>query len=142
MFDITQKRALDTGTIYLVEGDGSPLLDDAGDRLSVTVYGPGSKQWQQAEAESNRRRAIKLQNAGKNKIAAALEDAVEDQARFLTEITISFNGWEFPCPDGKWKSDKEMFRAAYSDDALGFIRSHVHREANDWTVFTKGSATS
>lgn len=142
MFDITQKRALDTATIELVEGDGSPLLDDKGNRLSVTVYGPGSKQWQQAEAESNRRRAIKLQNAGKNKLAAALEDAAEDQVVFLTAITISFNGWEFPAPEGKWKSEKDMFRAAYSDDALGFIRNHIHREANDWTVFTKGSVTS
>ena len=142
MFDITQKRALETATIELVEGDGSPLLDNDGTRLSVTVYGPGSKQWQQSDAERNRRRAIKLQNAGKNKLAAALDSALEEEINFLVSITISFNGWEFPCADGKWKSDKDMFRAAYSDDALGFIRDHVHKEATDWSVFTKGSATS
>jgi hypothetical protein len=35
-----------------------------------------------------------------------------------------------------------MFRAAYSDDSIGFIRDHVFGEVRDWTAFTKGSATS
>lgn len=140
-FDITKKRAAETGTIELVNGDGSPMLDDEGNALSVTVHGPGSRQWVQADAERNRKRTSRLEK-NRGKLSAALDHAREDEVDFLVSVTISFNGWEYPCADGKWKSTADMFRAAYADDTLGFIRDHVHREVNDWSGFTKGSATN
>ena len=55
---------------------------------------------------------------------------------------MSFNGWEYPNPDGKkWPTKRAEFLAAYSDDTIGFIRDHVNSEANNWSAFTKGSAT-
>lgn len=137
-FDITKKRALETAHVELVEGDGSPMYDDEGERLSVTVHGPGSKQWRQADAERSRRRTQRIEK--NRKLSAAMDGAEGDEVDFLVAITISFNGWEYPAPDGKWKSQNDMFRAAYSDDSIGYIRDHVHKEANDWGVFTNGSA--
>jgi hypothetical protein len=137
MFDITKKRALETAQIELVNGDGSPMYDEAGNELSVTVHGPGSKLWQQADAERSRKRTARIQ---KNRnISAALDQGREDEIDFLCAITVSFNGWEYP---GEFKTSGDMHRAAYSDDSIGFIRDHVHREANDWSVFTRGSAKS
>lgn len=142
MFDITKKRALETAEIELVEGDGSPLYDDNGNRLSVTVHGPGSKVWQQANAEMNRRRTQRIEK-NRGKITAALENAREDQVDFLCRVTISFNGWEYPSPDGKkWPTQVAMFRAAYEDDTIGYIRDHVDSEARDWSAFTRGSGTA
>ncbi len=140
-FDITKKRAMETAEIDLVSGDGSPLYDDDGNSLSVTVHGPGSRQWVQADAERSRKRTARIEK-NRGKISAALDHAREDEIDFLVAVTISFNGWEYPCPDGKWKLPADMFRAAYADETLGFIRDHVHREANDWSVFTKGSANN
>jgi hypothetical protein len=137
MFDITKKRALETAKIPLVNGDGSPMYDEAGNELSVTVHGPGSKLWQQADAERSRRRTARMEKRGK--ISAALDHAREDEVDFLCAITVSFNGWEYP---GEFKTSGDMHRAAYDDDSIGFIRDHVHKEATDWSVFTKGSATS
>lgn len=48
MFDITTLAATDTSTVELVGGDDAPLFDDKGKRLSITVYGPGSKVYQRA----------------------------------------------------------------------------------------------
>lgn len=142
MFDITKKRALEIADIPLVNGDGSPLYDDDGNELSVTVHGPGSKIWQQADAERSRRRTARIEKA-RGRIAAALDHARDDETDFLCSITVSFNGWEYPNPEGgEWRGKADMFRAAYSDDAIGYIRDHVHKEANDWSVFTRGSATS
>lgn len=137
-FDITKVRALETADIELVKGDGSPLYDDEGNVLSVTVNGPGSKLWQQADAERNRRRTQRIEK-NRGKLAAALENAKEDEIDFLTAITVRFNGWEYP---GDFPAQRDMFRAAYSDDTIGYIRDHVHKEATDWSVFTRGSATS
>ena len=135
-FDITKKRAADTGIIDLKDKDGSPLLDDEGNQLSVTVHGPGSKVWQQANTDKARKQAERMRKNG-NKIEAAFDNAIADQVEFLIRVTISFNGWEYPVDKGG-----DMFRAAYSDNSLGYIRDHVFAEVNDWANFSNGSAKS
>lgn len=140
-FDITKKRASEIAQIELKEGDGSPLLDDKGNQLHATVHGPGSKIWQQANAEMSRRRAEKMRKGGK--VESALDGAKDDQIDFLTRVTVSFDGWEYPPAEGeKFTTPADMFRAAYSDDRIGFIRDHLYSEVNDWSAFTKGSAKS
>lgn len=71
------------------------------------------------------------------RVEAALDKAVADQVDFLTAITVSFDGWTYPAEKGS-TDPRAMFRAAYSDDTLGFIRDQVFEEATDWAVFTKG----
>lgn len=141
-YDITKKRATETAEIELVDGDGAPLNDDKGERLSVTVHGPGSKVWQQADADRNRKRAARLEKNG-GKVSRVIDGAHGDEVDFLCRVTISFNGWTYPAPgDTPWPSNEAMFRAAYGDDTLGFIRDHVHREVHQWSAFTQGSASS
>lgn len=131
-FDITKKRATETGVIELKDADGSPLLDDDGNVLTVTVHSPASKQYQQAQAEINRKRAERMRKNG-GKVEAALDNAVSDQIEFLTRITVAFSGVDHP--DAKAKG---LARAIYEDDALGFVRDHVYAEASDWGSFTNG----
>lgn len=143
MFDITKKRAAETAEIELVTGEGAPLYgDDLQKPLSVTAFGPGSKQWQQADAERARRRTLRIEK-NRGRLTAALDHAREDEIDFLVAVTISFNGWNYPGQDGaQWPDQKAMFRAAYSDDTIGYIRDHVSKEVSGWEAFTKGSATS
>ena len=136
-FDITQKRATDTGVIELKNGDGSPMVNEKGEPFTVTVHSPASKIWMQADADKSRKRAERLRKNG-GKVEAALDGATQDQIEFLTRVTLRFNG-DIEHPDA---GTKGLTRAIYEDDALGFIRDHVDREVNDWSAFTKGSATS
>lgn len=129
-FDITKKRASATGDIELKDGDGSPLLDEKGNPLTISVYSPASKQWEQASAEMNRKRAERMRKNG-GKMEAALDNAKQDQIEFLCRVTVSLNGFDYPVKDG------DPIRALYEDDALGYIRDHVYAEANDWSAFTK-----
>lgn len=137
-FDITKKRALESAKIDLVNGDGSPLLDDDGNQLTVTVFGPGSKRWQQADTDRNRKRTARIEK-NRGRLAAALDNAKADEVDFLVAITISFDGWTYPAPtEAGWPTSADMFRAAYEDDQIGFIRDHVHGQATNWEAFTKG----
>ncbi|EPR09870.1 hypothetical protein M527_07010 [Sphingobium indicum IP26] len=136
-FNISKKRASQTGDIELKNGDGTPMLDDAGNPISVTVHGPASKVWEQAHADKNRKRAMLLRKNG-GRMEAALDNALKDQIEFLCRVTICFNG-DIEHPDA---AAKGLVRAIYEDDELGFIRDHVDGEVNDWSAFTKGSATS
>lgn len=139
MFDITKKRVSETAMIELTDGDGAPLLDDAGNRLAVTLCGPGSKTWQQADAERSRRQAARAEK-NPRKIASAIADhRREDEIDFLVSITVSFDGWHYP---GEFASQKDMFRAAYSDDSIGFIRDQLSKEGNDWSAFAARSTAS
>lgn len=135
-FDITTKRAAESGDIALKDGDGSPLHDEAGNPLSVTVHSPASKQYQQAQAEVNRKRAERLRKNG-GKMEAALDNAREDAIEFLCRVTIRLNNFDYPAAKGS-----DAIRALYEDDALGFIRDHVYADVSDWGSFTKGSATN
>lgn len=137
-FNIKARGASETGTIELKAGDGSPLNDDAGNVLSVTVHSPASKQWEAAQAAMNRKRAERLRKNG-GKLEAALDNAKADQVTFLTAITIRFNG-DIEHPDAENSGD--LARAIYEDDTLGFIRDHVFAESGDWASFTGGSAKS
>ena len=49
MFDITNLAATETSIVELVGGDDAPLFDDKGKRLTITVYGPGTKVYQRAQ---------------------------------------------------------------------------------------------
>jgi hypothetical protein len=144
-FDITRRRAHETAAIPLDDGEGSPLLDDNGKPLSTTVHGPGSKTWRDADAERNRKRALKLEK-NRNKISAVLADARDDDIDFLVAITVSFNGWEYPHPNaangGAWPTQRDMFRAAYSDDSIGYVRDKLLSESGDWAAFTKASSAA
>ena len=81
---------------------------------------------------------MRVRKAG-GRTEAVMDEAREDAIEFLARITISFDGWEYP---GKFDSPVDMFRAAYGDDELGYIRDQLFDEARDWAAFTKGSAKS
>ena len=133
-FDITRKRAAETAVIELTDGDGAPLLDDDGKRLTVTLCGPGSKTWQQADAERSRKMSVRAEK-NPRKIASAISDhRKDDEIEFLIAITVSFNGWTYP---GDYTSNRDMFKAAYSDDGIGYIRDQLSKEGNDWSAFSQ-----
>lgn len=132
-YDITTKRAVLSGEIELKDGDGSPMYDSEGNALSVTVHSPASKQWEQANADQQRKRAERMRKNG-GKMEAALDQGKVDQIDFLCRITIKLNNFEYPVDKGA-----DQIRALYEDDQLGYIRDHVYAEAHDWASFTKGS---
>jgi hypothetical protein len=137
-YDITKEYVADTAVLELDRADGTPMVDGEGNRLSITIHGPSSPLFAQAEAEKKRRMRSRVEKA-KGNIMAGLDETDEDANHFLATITASFNGWEFPCPDGKWKSKQEEYKAAYSERQLGFVRNQVLAFHNDWGNFAKGS---
>jgi len=137
-FDITKFAAADTAVIKLMNGDDTPLLDDAGKRLTVTVYGPGSEQYAEAQQRKQNRIVARLRKKGK--VDASATEIAAENAEFLAACTVSFDGWTYP-PAGN-VSQQEIFRAAYADPKLGFIRDQVFAFIGEWENFTGNSATS
>lgn len=137
MFDITKRRVTDTARIDLTDGDGAPLLDDEGKRLSATLCGPGSRTWQQADAERSRRQASRAEKNPRKIASTIIDHRRDDEIDFLVAITVSFNGWNYP---GEFPSQRDMFRAAYADDSIGYIRDQLSAAGNDWSAFSMNAS--
>jgi len=138
MFDITKLAATETSIVELVGGDDAPLYDDKGKRLTITVYGPGTKVYQRAQHRQQNLIMDKLKKRGRMDQSA--EEKALEQAEFLASCTVSFNGFAYPPADGL--EGQDLFRKAYADPSIGFIAAQVAAHINDWANFTKSSAES
>ena len=138
MFDITKLAATETSIVELVGGDDAPLYDDKGKRLTITVYGPGTKVYQRAQQRQQNQLMDKIKKRGKMDQTA--EEKLAEQADFLAACTVSFNGFAYPPADGL--EGQELFRKAYADPSIGFIAAQVAAHINDWANFTKSSGES
>lgn len=134
MFDISKLAVAETSTIDLEDPNGEALVNDKGDVLSVTVYGPGSKQYQKASGVRNRAVLDYVRKGGKK---MKEDEQRELDADFLASCTVSFNNFSY-----KDLTGYEMFKQAYLDASIGFIAEQVQKSISDWSNFTRGSSKS
>jgi len=130
MFDISTLAVKETAIVELESPDGEPLTNDTGEPITITVYGPGSKRFQDAQGTRNTALLEYFRKGGKKK---GYEQRVLD-AEFLASCTVSFNNFSY-----KDFSGHEMFKAAYLDASIGFISEQVNKAIGDWANFTKAS---
>jgi hypothetical protein len=133
--DLRAFEVEDTGVLELMGPDDKPLLDEEGRQITVTLYGPGSREYKRAEARQQNRLIDKLRKRGKTEESA--EDKARDQADFLAGCTVGFS-------DNVQVGDLQgaaLFKAIYANPKLGFILDQVAKHVAEWGNFTKGSTT-
>jgi hypothetical protein len=131
MFDVSKLAVSATSIIELEDPNGEQLINDSGEVISVTVYGPGSKQFQKASGVRNRAVLDYIRKGGKK---MKDDEQRELDAEFLASCTVSFNGFVY-----KDLTGAEMFKGAYLDPSIGFIAEQVNKAIGDWSNFTQGS---
>lgn len=141
-FDITSAASSSTATHQLKDAEDNLLFTQEGDGrvpVTVTVHGPGSREYKQAEARRSSRQVQRLQKRGKIDISA--DERIEEDAEFLARITVEFSP-NFSYPPAGDATGYALFKAVYSDVSIGFIAEQVQEFAKDWANFSKGSAKS
>ncbi|MDR7331765.1 hypothetical protein [Roseateles asaccharophilus] len=141
--NIKTRAAADTATIDLLDGQGEPLMTEAADGaepqpVTVTLYGPGSKQHAAAVAASQTR-ALKFKRDNKGREPTP-EERTAEQARLLADVTVGFGNLAYADDSGRELEGRELALAVYGDTTLGFIAERVNRASVDWSVFTKPSS--
>lgn len=129
--DISKKAVKDTCDVLLDDASGEPLYDDEGNRCSITIYGPGTREYARAQSRRNQHLIERMQAKGRK-----VDRTAEDNAEFLAEITVSFNNFTY-----KSMSGHEQHKACYLDGGIGYIAEQVSRACGDWANFTDRSAT-
>jgi len=128
--DIRTKAVAQTGRIELRDAN-----DELMEGVAVTVYGPGSKQYAKAQAAQQNRMIDKMKRKGVTNQTA--EQKAAENAEFLSEVTVSFEGLEYDDLEGH-----ALAMAVYSDVTIGFIADQVAKFVGDWSNFSKGSTKS
>lgn len=119
--------------VELPDGEGGKKV--AKRPMTVTVHGPGSRQFKAAQAVSQKAHAATF-SRGKSRETPEQKEARE--ANFLSACTVSFNGFTY---NGGDPTDRETFRACYLDPKRGWLTEQINTELGDWANF-KATAQS
>jgi hypothetical protein len=148
MFDISTIDVADTfevqikhpktGDVIIVGGEAKVVEGETvtvgGAAMSVTVYGPSSRQYRSAQSVASAKLIKRLR-------AKTEPDPDEDTAAtaaFLSACTVSLNNFGY-----KGQSEgREAYRALYLDPKMGWLTEQVNSAMGDWANFTKASSTS
>lgn len=116
------------------DGQGGVLPDKQ--PMSVTVHGPGTKEYRAAQSVSQTAYMATF-HRGRSKETQAQKEARE--AKFLSDCTVSFNHFTYDGGDAKAKS---TFLACYLDPEMGWITEKVNTDMGDWAGFMQAAPTS
>lgn len=132
--DIRTKAVQATSTLHLRDA-ADELMYDGDKPVTVTIYGPGSKQFAKAQAAQQNRMLDILKRKGAADQTA--DQKRSEQAEFLAECTAEFCNLTYGDLTGA-----ALARAVYSDIEIGFIADQVAKHIGDWANFSKPSATN
>jgi hypothetical protein len=134
--DIRKYSVDETGVLALRDSGDEPMLGEDGIPMTITLYGPGSKQYARSQAAQQNRMIDKLKRKGKTEQSA--EEKVREQAEFLAGCTKEFSSnIEMDALQGE-----ALFKAVYSEPDIGFIAEQVGKHLGDWANFKKPSTTT
>ena len=131
--DIRKFAVEETGVLELRDAADEPMLGEDSKPITVTLYGPGSKQYAKAQAAQQNRMIDKLKRKGKSDQTA--EEKARETAEFLAGCTKEFSAnIEMDGLQGE-----ALHRAVYSDTSIGFIAEQVGKHLGEWGNFSKPS---
>lgn len=105
--------------------------------VTVTLYGPGSREHTAATARRNQRLFDRLATKGGKAAKLDAAEQVREQAEFLAACTADIGGWDY-----KGARDRDAVLAAYQDPAVGWIADQVGAALGDWATFLPGPVSS
>jgi len=126
----------ETGVLELLDASGEPMIGEDGKPMTITGYGPGSKQYAKAQAAQQNRMIDKLKARGKTEQSA--DDKTRENAEFLAGCTKSFSSnIEMDGLDGE-----ALYKAVYSEKKLGFVPEQFGKWLSEWGNFSKPSTAT
>lgn len=121
----------DVAEIVLTDFQGEPLKNDEGEPLTIHVYGPSTKEYQEAQHEKNQGIMDMVRNRKKGKDSETTARTID--VKFLARITAKFVGFRYK-PEEE-KTPFEEFLAMYSDGKMIHITEQVNKGVSDLENF-------
>lgn len=123
-FDLGQYEAADVATLEVKTPLGAPLIGAGGQPVRIHLYGPGSVQYQKAQAKFERAvQAATFAALRSKQSAPAADESLRQQAEKLAACTARVE--HFPIEP----------LALYSNPKLSWITNQVVRFGEGWSNF-------
>lgn len=133
--DLSTQAVVDTTTLHIKDAGGELMYSDEARTLpcEIILYGPGSNAFATVSARQSAR-ALKRMEDNDGKVTAPTPDeARKNMAEDLADLTAGFNNITYsPAPDAH---GKELFKAVYAAQGLGYIVKQVNQTVTDWGKF-------
>jgi len=138
-YDLKKLAISQTATMPLRDAAGEKQFDADGKPLSITLYSPAAKQFQQTKHASEERSSARMMSKmqGKQDGKITWSDKLEERAVQLANCTVSFNGFGV---DGL--TGHELFKKVYCDIEIGHIADDVEKFINERSNFMPASTTN
>jgi len=140
MLNLLTLGAAETSAVVLKTAKGAKLIGEDKQPVIITLFGPGSDQFEDASQARLDRQIERRRIRGDAPLTGA--EIREDSAQFLADVTHSASANFSIEPDGRPLQTSEDFVKLYSHKPLGYIYEQLTRVLNDWSNFTPGSVTS
>lgn len=144
---IKKHAVVQTGLCLLNDANDEPMYADGPDgnpdktrRMAIRMYGPGSKEYIEAQSISNNRQLDRLRKKGKTDMTA--EQKLKEIVTLVTACTHSFENIDYEDADGNPLRGTALYKAVYADPELGFVIEQANKFINEWSNFTKASTTT
>ena len=140
MTNIKSLAIASTGVFVVRDASGEAQFNDAGAPMTITVASPGTKQFQQAKHnfEKKKSNSVMALMTGKGDEQKGWEDDTRDLAEFLADVTVSFDNFDY---EGR-SAGKEAYKAAYSDIEIGHIADGLNKYLGERGNFKKPAPTA
>jgi len=128
MKNLKSLAILPTGKYPVTDAAGKVQYQEDGTTpLTITHHSPGTKKFQAALHDFNKKKSGSLSSLLNGKEQKDDPDAdARDLAAFLAEITISFDGFDY-----EGRTGGAAFRAAYEDLEIGHVAAGLNKYAGD-----------
>jgi hypothetical protein len=119
----------------LMYATGSDGEQDLTKPQRIHVYGPGTKQYAQAQAERNNRLVERLQRKGRAKMTA--NETIQERADFVAKCTKLFENID----SDNGSTGEDLYMETYLNPKLGHIAEQVELHARNTANFKQPSTT-
>lgn len=137
-FNIKSLAMSQTADMHVCDANGEKQFNDDGDPITITFYGPASKEYRKVRFENEQvAQAQATEIVLGKKSSLTWQDKAENRAEYLSKLTVSFNG--FSDPSGKLKG-VEFYKSVFEDVELVHIADDSESFLNNRKNFTKPSA--
>lgn len=136
--DIKNTAIASSAEFHVRDAAGDPLYEN-GDKVTITVMSPGTKEFQRAKhaAEERSSERVMSRMQGKPDGKQSAEEKNAERAEFLAAVCVGSKNMTY---NGQAVSSAEQFKAMYEDLEIGHVVEDLEKFITNRANFKKPSS--
>lgn len=135
MFDPSTIEVCEQTTVHMKDANRTKIME-GGEPVTITLWGPGSAEFQKAADARVQRRVARNKKVGDAPLSS--DEVRDENITFLLDVTAGCSA-NLAAPAD---ATRAFFDKLYRNPKLGFWFEQLNDELKDWGNFTQASQTA